>query len=453
MKKLAKIVCLVLLVALVLPVLVACGGNDDEGGNKTVINIAIDVSNSEVNIIEKLIEGFTAKEENKNIKFKVIKMTQGYDSYVQKNFGKKTMADMISVYDYNAEYWTYMKLIRPITEYMTRDGINEDDYVSIAMDLGKSGQAGDDNYYWLPRDYNKVVVCYNTEMFRLAGIDKPSDDWTMEEFNEVCKKLSEKADVIKAATKKYDFWPVEMNTKWTAVYYPYIKSYGGDLLADDGKLFKNVDAVKSSVYSLLKYADKVDGTYYKGYEYTTPVGQTGDTAAFVNKQAAMTFTVRPNVQNYAAKLNNNIDFVSLPSITDNGDNVSYIGAGCSGYGITTGCSDEKAEICWQFLKYIVSEEGQEILGKTGSGVPVLKSLLNSDTAEWKKFISTELNHDAFVKYPERDLAMNYVHGFKVEKQLSVYKELKDNFIYELYNSDDRDEAFSKFKSRVDAYFK
>jgi len=45
--------------------------------------------------------------------------------------------------------------------------------------------------------------------------------------------------------------------------------------------------------------------------------------------------------------------------------------------------------------------------------------------------------------------MNYVHGFATDKQLTVYKELKDNFIYSMYNSTDRDSEFAAFKSKVD----
>lgn len=456
MKNIKKIVCFIMIAVLSLSIFTACsgGGGSDDAKNSQLIRIAVDVSNTEVNIINKLIEGFSAKEENKDISFKVIKMTQGYDTYVQKNFGKSTMADIISVYDYNSEYWTSMNLLKSISSYLSADGFNESDYVSSVINLGKSGAEGDTNYYWLPRDYNKVVVCYNTEMFKLAKIDAPSDDWTMEDFNDVCEKLNASANIIKSTYDKYDFWPVEMNINWTAVYYPYIKSYGGDLLADDGTLFKNVDTVKSAVNSLLSYADRTDGTYYEGKGYSNPIGQSGSSvSAFTNKQAAMIFTVRPNVQGYATSLDNKINFVSLPTITDNGDNTSYIGTGCTGYGITSGCSEEKTANAWKFLKYIVSKEGQEILGKTGSGVPVLKSLLENNDAEWKKFISADLNHDAFVKYPERDLLMNYVHGFATKKQLTVYKELKDNFIYGMYNSKDRDADFNAFKSRIDAQLK
>lgn len=450
MSKKIKFLSCLLAVAMLIPTLAACGGGGDKDkADPTTLSVAVDVTKTEVNIIEKLIDGFNATGEGKDVKVRVVKISQGYDSYVQKNFGKSTMADVISVYDYNSEYWTSKNLLLPVTSYMEADGIKESDYVESMMELGKSGGADDDNYYWMPRDYNKVVVCYNTKMFEIAGIEKPSDDWTMADFEAVCAKLLAKKDDILAYSGKYDFWPAEMNIKWTAVYYPWIKSYGGDFLASDGSLFNNADTVKTAVNKLLNYADQTDGAAYKGLGYSNVIGQSGDTAAFTNKQTAMAFTVRPNVKSYADSLNNEINFVTLPKITDNGENVSYIGAGCSGYGITSGCSEEKAATAWKFLKYIVSEQGQEIMGETGSGIPVLKSLLENENAKWRQFISKDLNHEAFVKFSERDLTMNYVHGFATDKQLTVYKELKDNFIYSMYNSTDRDSEFAAFKSKVD----
>ena len=83
------------------------------------------------------------------------------------------------------------------------------------------------------------------------------------------------------------------------------------------------------------------------------------------------------------------------------------------------------------------------------GGPVLQALLNDPNAKWNNFISKDLNHSAFTAFPERDLSMNYVHGFKLSKQLTVYKELKDNFIYSMYNTNDRDNEFNAFKSKID----
>jgi multiple sugar transport system substrate-binding protein len=42
----------------------------------------------------------------------------------------------------------------------------------------------------LPNNWNAMVIFYNTRMFADAGIERPSDDWTIDEFLEIAKKLT-----------------------------------------------------------------------------------------------------------------------------------------------------------------------------------------------------------------------------------------------------------------------
>ena len=206
-----------------------------------------------------------------------------------------------------------------------------------------------------------------------------------------------------------------------------MRAYGGDLfdLSADGKVtvYNDLDKVKAGANALLKYADE-----------GLCLPPDTDSVAFVNKQAAMIFTQRPNVQSYAKQLNNKIDFVSMPTIENLAEGEkSYIGMGCTGYGITSSCSDDKLETAWRFLKYIVSEEGQELFGSLGSGVPVLNSLLENKNSAWRNYISSDLNHEAFYKFPERDLvAVSYLDKIPVDKQLTIYQTLNIKLLKEVF---------------------
>ncbi len=453
MKKFRHVLAAVFACVMLAACFTGCGDNGGSGNNDAKeITVAVVNDTVEQNILNALIEGYKAKEGNADKKIKLIKINTSYDAWVPNKIYTNTLPDMISVYDYSSEYWTYQNLYRPITDLMTRDGINEADYFESPMSMAKSGQAGDDNYYWLPRDYNKVVVCYNTRMFEIAGVEKPQDDWTMSDFKAACALLAENADKIKAEYDQSKFWPVEMQLNWAATYYPFVKSYGGDLFDFENEtVFKNLDKVKKAFNVLLEYADEPTDEPYRGTGYSFPPDD--DKLAFANKQAAMIFTSRPNIQRYAANLDNNIDFVSMPIIEDRETEQSYVGMGCTGYAITKTCADDKLELAWDFLKYIVSEDGQEVLGALGSGVPVLKSLASDENAAWRTFISKDLNHEAFVKYPERDLAMNYYKGFKVSKQLGLYTELQNKLLKAFYETDDRDAYYAQFKSDIEKLLK
>ena len=277
-------------------------------------------------------------------------ISDNYDNWVNQQLYVDRMSDVIQVYDYKAEYWTNQGLLAPISDYMERDNLSEEDYFPAVIEMTKS-KAGEDNMYWVPRDYNKVVVVYNTKMFELAGIDPPEDNWTFTDFHEVCVKLQNAKSIITEQYSKLDnFWPANMQLDWSAVYYPVIKSYGGELIdMENSKAFKNLDAVKQGINMLLDY---VDNGLSVSYIDTMDPG-----SAFANKQCAMMFAVCPNIPEYYESLNGEINFVSFPRIE--GVETSYIGMGCTGYGMTQSCPESKKEFAWDFLKFIISEKGQE----------------------------------------------------------------------------------------------
>ena len=129
-----------------------------------------------------------------------------------------------------------------------------------------------------------------------------------------------------------------------------------------------------------------------------------------------------------------------------GDNKSYIGMGCSGYGITTACPDSKKDFAWDFLKYIISEKGQNDFSEAGSGIPCLRKLASDPNAAFKQYMSNaHPNHDAFIAHEDRDIPMNFLKGFETNKQRTITKFIKDRALEQFYKSKNRDQYFADFK--------
>ena len=69
--------------------------------------------------------------------------------------------------------------------------------------------------------------------------------------------------------------------------------------------------------------------------------------------------------------------------------VETIASGNSGYAISrvwegkgvevNGVYKSYTDLSWDFLKFIITEEGQEVAGATGLNIPVLKSLYSAET--------------------------------------------------------------------------
>ena len=82
-------------------------------------------------------------------------------------------------------------------------------------------------------------------------------------------------------------------------------------------------------------------------------------------------------QTYLGIGNNNLGVAALPNFGGE----YAVGAGCSGYAMYKNCAHGTE--AWQFLKHVVSIEGQNAYSETGDCVPVRTSLLTDPTATWR----------------------------------------------------------------------
>ena len=49
----------------------------------------------------------------------------------------------------------------------------------------------EDQLYALPQEVSPYVIYYNKDMFEAAGLEMPTDDWTIDEFYEAAKALTD----------------------------------------------------------------------------------------------------------------------------------------------------------------------------------------------------------------------------------------------------------------------
>lgn len=420
-----------------------CGSSRESAAD--TLTIGVSNNTSEINNINTFRKAYLLK--NPGAKIEIVRISGSFDNTLVRLINSEDLPDIVQVYDFSAQYWTDAGLYYPISEYMERDGIAEEDYFDSIVSMAKSGTDG--KMYWAPRDYNKVVVCFNTAIFEAAGIGPddelyPSDDWTWSEFEATCRALKAKTTEILQSTSQQIFYPVDMNLNWEAVYYPAMRTYGGDFydVTDSGvTALKDLGAIKQAMNTILAPADEglaVEPT------------QTG--SPFASRQCAMMFAVRPNVVSYANSLkdmegNATIDFVSLPALE--GVETSYIGMGCTGYAISKQCPEEKRELAWDFLKFVMTEEGQTAFGESGAGVPVLKSMAQDPQAAFRQYLPGK-NHEAFIQFDERDLPMTeYLNGVDPSKHLAVRAVLVDNLTKNLFSASDRDAYYAELKERLE----
>ncbi len=316
---------------------------------------------------------------------------------------------------------------------------------------GEKSDAKEYGLYFAPRDYNQIAIVYNKKLFNdlktfygfdLADYYNPEtpETWTMDKFAELITDLG---DQISGMGNSYaSYRAIRMNLNWEAVYTTFVEALGGDGLILDQEFNLDSEANKG-VYDYLwdnffnkKQKFDINDNFKKGTTYLTVVS-------------------RPLVLSYVPFLRDGdkvmMDFIPFPA--------EKVAAGTSGYGITkkhanstqevNGVSKTNKELAWDFIKFIISEEGQNLGGKEGFIQPILKSL--AETGEWKQAIDPTMNHDAW--FNGEELRLTSYNAFEGSLRTSLRTQMS-NFFVNLSNVENgapskRDALISKYMDNLE----
>lgn len=386
----------------------ACGKKETPGtlDGKYNVTVAVQKEGGEVELMQIYKEAYEAKHPEVNI---IIQDFKGalFQSYMAKYaMSEKDLPMMIWMPDDQFDYHAaggYFVDLRPYyeqsaeTDYtlyyesMLHAASYADEFRPTTSYSGSyEGEKSDSRQYgvyFAPRDYNQIGIVYNKNLFKEFSIEVPdtSDGWTFDEYvtliNEIAAKIKAGGNKHLAKRAANIFLP------WEPVYTTVFNAFGSDGLTKD------------SVYNMDSAKNKEICAYL--YENIYDTKQCFDaTDSFAKGTVFMTTASHATVRSFAEKIkdkegNPAIDFLPYPT--------EYVAAGCSGYGITSihaketqtvnGVSKTSAELCWDFIKFIISEEGQELGGEAGYIQPILKSL--AEKGKWLTALDPTMNHRAF----------------------------------------------------------
>lgn len=204
--------------------------------------------------------------------------------------------------------------------------------------------------FLLPNTWNTMLVYYNTKMFAKAGIARPSDDWTWDEFQAIAKKLTTGS----GSSKVYGFGLPYFNFGLTPWFYSNGTSeLNADLTASnmtDPKMVESVTFVRDLVKSGISPAPKGADPYQ-----LFPAGQ-----------VAMTGAGHWVVGPFKTAHFSDYDVVPWPKKTTK---ATVFGTG--GFGIYA--KSAQPDLAWEYLKELTSETTQQQWVTVGSATPTLKS--------------------------------------------------------------------------------
>jgi multiple sugar transport system substrate-binding protein len=234
-------------------------------------------------------------------------------------------------------------------------------------DVAKQYQSADGHYYQLPWKSNPVMIFYNKEIFKKAGLDpdKPALK-TYDEFLTTAKKI------VSSKAAQYAIYPspsADFYQPWFDFYPMFAAETGGKQLIVDGKSqFTSPEGMNVINFWKQIYTDKLAGTeVYQG-------------DSFADGKAAMS-TVGPwAIASYKGK----VDWGVVPVPTSKGMDPAQIHTFSDAKNVAMYSSCKNTGTAWDFVKFATSQEQDGKLLELTGQMPLRTDLAKTYPDYFKK---------------------------------------------------------------------
>lgn len=85
------------------------------------------------------------------------------------------------------------RLGEPLDRYVTRDRADMQNYFSDVHPSLVEAAMYEGSLFQIPIDFNAANIYYNTSAFEQAGLERPPDDWTKDDFHELARQMQKSA--------------------------------------------------------------------------------------------------------------------------------------------------------------------------------------------------------------------------------------------------------------------
>lgn len=337
MKKLILIaVCLVLLLS-------GCGKKDE----RVKIQFASWGSKTEVAIIKSVISDF--EKENPGVNVEFLHIPQNYFQKIHLLFASNTEPDVLFL---NNLYLPVYANAGKLLELSPPQNV----YDKKVLDA----LSWQDKIYVAPRDISLLVVYYNKDLFRRAGVSEPENGWGQREFLEKALKIKDKTGAFGISFEEEPLF-----------YLPYLMSEGGGVFDIESP---------SSKKALNFYAD-----LRKKY-HVAPMREESASATmaqlFLQGKLAMQLSGRWLTPKYMEDADFEWGTVMFPA----GSEGSVVPLDASGWAIAKASKHKDEAIT--LINYLASRKVIEKFAKTGLIVPARQDVDFAGSEVYRRALQT-----------------------------------------------------------------
>jgi multiple sugar transport system substrate-binding protein len=383
-----------------------------------------------MNGTQKMLDEFTKQNPNITVKLENCSWEE-YWQKIQTQIASNTAPDVFLM-----DAGWYLKQFAPkgvladIGALMQKDNISKDDYFDVWKTFTYEGKI-----YAMPRDYNSIILYYNKDLFKKAGLTQyPDGNMSWEQLAEMAKKLTVDKNGKNATESGFDAknivqFGLHVNTPDTdALIETMIFQNGGRLFSEDGKQCY-IDSPEAR--PVLQYLHDITWKY--NVKQSPAAAAKLDQAWFQSGNYAMVYQGSWMMSTLAdAKFD--WDIAVPPTF---GKKIYCVQS--VGNSILT--SSKHPDEAWELVKFLSGKDGQTIMSNENDAIPVLK-----DVAEnvYSKSSNKPENKKAIF-----DAAVESVPYVDIPKKGEIFEGIKNKL--EPYFNDQKslDEAIKDTKAEVE----
>jgi multiple sugar transport system substrate-binding protein len=343
-----------------------CGGDDDGGGSSGGqasgdVNFLVFGDPEEIAAYREVIAAYENAQPDVNVKLIEASDRDDLIARLSTSFAGGTPPDLFLLnYRFYGQF-AARDVLEPIESRVDdSDVFEQKDFYDEAMDAFRFGGT----LTCLPQNISSLVVYYNKDLFRRAGVAEPKAGWTWDDMVTAAKKLTKDSN----GDGKAEVYGLGVEASLIRIA-PFVWSNGAELVDNEEKPTTfALDTPEAK--QAMKLFFELRGVH-KVVPTEEEVEAEDDETRFQNGRMAMVLSSRRSTPTFRTITKFDWDVAALPQHQQQAG-ILHSDAYCM-----TKASDNK-DAAWSFMEYALGPEGAPIVAKSGRTVPSLKEVAESD---------------------------------------------------------------------------
>ncbi len=309
----------------------------------------------EMAILKPILADFTRQT---HIPVALIHIPDQYPHKLRLMVAARTVPDVMFIANEDLPGFANHGVFRDLGPFLAKDpGLRRSDFYPQAL----SAMSWKGRLYALPRDLSNLVVFYNKDLFRAAGVPFPKSDWTFSDLMRIAPKLT-----CRHAGCNPEHWAIGFQPN-PLVWTPYVWSFGGDVM--NAAMTRCTLTDPPALAALHFYVDLRNKYHYAPTD--TEAGNATMTQLFATGRLALFVYGRWAVPGYRKNISFDWDVVPFPR----GPAGSIVDTDASGWAIAS--ATRHPQRAWKLVRFLASRTSIEKFTRSGLIVPARPDVANS----------------------------------------------------------------------------